>query len=90
VIQQPNMSSASPEVEAEPEAPEKTWTAKLDKLLTQAAAMCVEHDVDVDAFMRSAWSAYLETRPGMREHLEDMQLRNQLDEYRKSGRMGKA
>ena len=89
MIHQPNTNTA-PDVNAEIEKPEKLWGIELDRILASAAAICVEHDVDVDAFMRSAWSAYLEARPGMREYLEDMQLRNQLDEYRKSGRMGKA
>jgi hypothetical protein len=40
--------------------------------------------------MSSAWTAYLAARPGMREHLEDLALRNQLEEVRKSGRMAKA
>ena len=90
MIQQPNTNPASSEVDAEPKVPEKAWPAAIGELLTQAAAIGVKHDIDVDAFMRSAWSAYLEARPGMREYLEDMQLRTQLDEYRKSGRMGKA
>ncbi|MDB4956885.1 MAG: hypothetical protein JWO36_4454 [Myxococcales bacterium] len=89
MIHHPNRTRV-PEVKAEPAAPDTTWPVALAELLTRAAAMCVEHDIDVDAFMRSAWSAYLEARPGMREYLEEMQLRNQLDEYRKSGRMGKA
>jgi hypothetical protein len=86
----PNTKSATPEVEAKPATPDKTWAAAIAELLSRAAEICVEQDVDVDAFMRSAWSAYLEARPGMREYLEEMQLRNQLDEYRKSGRMGNA
>jgi hypothetical protein len=40
--------------------------------------------------MKAAWSAYVESRPGMREHLEELQLREQLDELRKLGRLGVA
>jgi hypothetical protein len=72
------------------EAPRQPWQAEVGELLSAAAALCVEHDVDVDHFMRGAWSSYLEARPGMREHLEEMQLRDQLEEIRKAGRIGQA
>jgi hypothetical protein len=85
-------TSAEPETtEPEPiDAPRQPWQAEIGRLLTAAAALCVENDVDVDNFMRGAWSAYVETRPGMREHLEELQLRDQLEEIRKLGRMAKA
>ncbi len=56
-------------------------------LLTQAAKRC---DLDPDAFVRGAYKAYLDAHPGMKEHLEDLQLREQLEELRKSGMMGEA
>jgi hypothetical protein len=68
----------------------KPWHAEVGQLLTQAAELCVEHGVDLDGFMRSAWSAYVESRPGMRDYLEEMQLRDQLAELRKLGHMGQA
>jgi hypothetical protein len=61
--------------------------ASWENLLTQAARRC---DVDPDEFVRGAWAAYLDAHPGMREHLEELQLRAQLDELRKSGMMGEA
>jgi len=84
--------SAQPENnEAEPvEARTLPWQVELGRLLTQAAAICVEQGVDVDTFMKGAWSAYVEARPGMRDYLEEIQLRDQLDEIRKAGRMGQA
>jgi hypothetical protein len=84
--------SAQPEnPESEPvEAPGLSWQVEIGRLLTQAAAICVEQGVDVDAFMKGAWSAYVEARPGMRDYLEEIQLRDQLDEIRKAGRMGQA
>jgi hypothetical protein len=84
--------SAQPENgESEPvEAHGLPWQVEVGRFLTQAAALCVEHGVDVDAFMKGAWSAYVESRPGMRDYLEEMQLRDQLDEIRKLGRMGQA
>ena len=85
-------TSAQPETsESEPvEAPGLPWQIEVGRLLTQAAALCVEQGVDVEAFMKGAWSAYVESRPGMRDYLEEMQLRDQLDEIRKAGRMGQA
>ena len=68
----------------------KSWHSELGNLLAQAAILCVEHGLDVDAFMKGAWSAYVEARPGLREHLEELQLREQLDELRKVGRVGEA
>lgn len=72
------------------EAPRQPWQAEVGKLLADAAALCVEHGVDLDNFMRGAWSSYLEARPGMREQLEEVQLRKQFEELRKLGRMGEA
>jgi hypothetical protein len=68
----------------------KPWHSELGDLLEQAAILCVAHGLDVDTFMKGAWSAYVEARPGFREHLEELQLREQLDELRKVGRVGEA
>ncbi len=70
--------------------PVKHWTVQLDELLAQAAELGARHGVDADAFMRSAWSAYIDARPGLREQLEEMQLKNQLEELRKLGRIAEA
>ena len=43
-----------------------------------------------DAFMRGAFRAYVETRPGMKEYLEELQLITQLEELRKTGNLGSA
>ena len=84
--------SAQPETsESEPiEARGLPWQIEVSRLLTRAAAICVEQGVDVEAFMKGAWSAYVESRPGMRDYLEEMQLRDQLEEIRKLGRIGQA
>ena len=91
-MQQFPASSAKPETnDSEPiEAPRPAWQGEVGTLLTQAAALCVEQGVDLDSFMKAAWTAYVESRPGMRDHLEELQLRDQLDEIRKLGRMGQA
>ena len=84
-------ASAEPETnDSEPIDAPRPWQAEVGRLLAQAAALCVQQGVDVETFMKGAWSAYVEARPGMREHLEEMQLRDQLDEIRKAGRMGEA
>ena len=70
--------------------PSKPWHVEIGDLLAQAALLCVEHGLDVDVFMKNAWSAYVEARPGLREYLEELQLRNQLEELREAGLMGKA
>ena len=68
----------------------KAWQSEVGNLLAQAANLCVEHGLDVDTFLTGAWSAYVEARPGLREYLEELQIRNQLDELRKQGRLGEA
>ncbi len=70
--------------------PMKPWPAEVADLLSRAAELCIDHGMDVDAFVRDAWSAYVDTRPGMREYLEELQLRNQLEELRKAGRIADA
>ena len=91
-----NTANADIEIADEPieaiDAPNETmpWHAEVGQFLTQAAELCVEHGVDLEGFMKGAWSAYVETRPGMRDYLEEMQLREQLDEMRKLGHMGQA
>ena len=68
----------------------KNWQQELSEVLGRAAALGAEHDVDLDAFMRGAWQAYVDARPGMREHLEEAALRGQLELLRQSGRIGQA
>ncbi len=87
-----NTAKATIELSTEPKDPIGTvpWHLEVGQFLTHAAELCVEHGVDLDGFMRGAWSAYVEARPGMRDYLEEMQLREHLDEIRKHGQMGKA
>lgn len=70
--------------------PGARWDDEVGELLAQAAMLCVEHGLDADAFLRGAWSAYVQARPGLRDYLEELQLRAQLDALRESGRMGQA
>lgn len=64
--------------------------AEISQLLARAAILCVEQDIEVDTFMRGAWSAYVEARPGMRERLEELQLARHLAYMRHKGRLGAA
>jgi hypothetical protein len=66
------------------------WHSEVGDLLAQAAILCIAHGLDVDTFMKGAWSAYIEARPGLKNRLEEIKLRNQLDEIRRNGRMGLA
>lgn len=66
------------------------WHVEVGDLLAQAALLCSRHGVDMETFMKGAWSAYVESRPGLRDEIEEMQLRAQLDELRKAGRLGAA
>ncbi|MDQ3337690.1 MAG: hypothetical protein M4D80_21220 [Myxococcota bacterium] len=68
----------------------KEWHSEVGDLLAQAAILCVANGLDVDTFMKGAWSAYVEARPGLKDYIEEMQLRNQLEELRKLGRMAEA
>jgi hypothetical protein len=91
-VQNHNISATQPAVgdATEPTATSRPWQAEVGLLLQRAAALCIEHGVEMDAYMSGAWSAYIEGRPGMREQLEEAQLREQLDELRRLGRMGEA
>ena len=70
--------------------PQNKWQTEVSELLARAAQLCVEHDVEMDPFMRGAASAYVEARPGMREHLEELQLKATLQAMRDSGRIASA
>ena len=64
-----------------------SWQTEVSELLARAARLSVEHGVDVDPFVRGAYSAYLDSRPGLREWLEEMKLRETLEEMRRVGRL---
>lgn len=68
----------------------KNWESEVKELLGRAARLSVAHGVDVEPFVRNAYTAYVEARPGMRELLEEMQLRETLEEMRSAGRIASA
>jgi hypothetical protein len=63
---------------------------ELSELLGRAGALAASMSIELDAWMKAAWSAYVDAQPGLREHLEDMHLIAQLTKLHQSGRMGKA
>jgi hypothetical protein len=70
--------------------PTKSWHSEVSELLARAAQLCVDNDVEMDPFVRGAYAAYLEARPGMREYLEEQQLKAALEEMRTAGRIASA
>ncbi len=70
--------------------PHKPWNVEVADALAKAAALCADNGVDLDAWMKGAWTAYMDARPGYREDLEEQALIGQLDEIRKAGRMAAA
>ena len=72
-----------------PEPSDAAWR-EVVQLLERAAELAAERDVDSDLFMQAAWTACLDARPGLREQLEDKQLKSQLKKLRKRGLVGTA
>jgi hypothetical protein len=70
--------------------PRDTWIRELHKLLSRAAALAVENDVDNEAFLRGAFAAYLDAQPGLREALEDQHIVAELAALREAGRVAQA
>jgi hypothetical protein len=68
----------------------QSWQNEVSELLARAAQLCVEHDVEIDPFMRGAASAYFEARPGMREYIEELELKQALQSMRENGRIASA
>jgi len=55
------------------------------QLLRRAAQLSAERGVPSDLFMQAAWAACLDQTPGLREELEDKELRKELKKLRKRG-----
>ncbi len=68
----------------------KKWKSEVKELLARAAQISAEHGVEMDPFLRRATGAYLDARPGMREHLEEEHLKARLEEPRESGKIAQA
>ena len=86
-MSQPNSAlNESPRVEP----PESGWLEELAEALERAAQIAAANGVEGDAFKRAAWDAYLNARPGLRQQLEDKQLKAQLRKLRRRGLIGLA
>lgn len=87
-MSQPNLPiTESPNV---PEVPDTGWLQELADALDRAAQLAAANGVEGDMFKRAAWEAYLNARPGLRQALEDKQLKAQLRKLRKRGLVGQA
>src|SRR3954468_13352232 len=73
----PNLA-LSPSQDLAPELPTDASWKDLLQLLRKAAELAAERNIDSELFMQAAWAACLEARPGLREQIEDKELRSQL------------
>lgn len=79
----------SPPDALEPVAEERAWR-DVTALLARAARLAAERGLDTEVFMQAAWTACLDARPGLREKLEDKEMRKELRRLRKRGLVGQA
>jgi len=85
------MSQPNPALTEVPRSqPPEAWLEELIVLLDRAAKLAAANGLAGEVFKRVAWNAYLDARPGLREQLEDKQLRSQLRKLRKRGLIGSA
>ena len=77
-------------VPATVEAAAPPWSAEVEALLVKAAELCATNEVDPDAFMQAAWAACLASRPGLREHLAELELMARVTALRERGMVGAA
>lgn len=90
---QPNpavKSSTSSQVAPPEPARDDTSWKEIAQLLRRAARLAAERGAETDLFMEAAWAACLDARPGLREELEDKELRAQLRKLRKRGLVASA
>jgi len=71
-------------------APNQNPAEEILRHLRLAAQLSETVGVDKDAFMAAAWSAFLESRPGLREELAERELAAQLEILRDRGMIGEA
>jgi hypothetical protein len=86
------MSQPNPALNESPrrELPETGWLEELAAALERAAQLAATNGISGDTFKRAAWDAYLNARPGLRQELEDKQLKAQLRKLRKRGLIASA
>lgn len=64
--------------------------ADAKETLLRAAEQAVSSGVELDAFMTSAYAAYLQANPTVRERIESNHLMAQIDELRRRGALASA
>ena len=88
-MSQPNAALNEPRGEPSLE-PVSGWLEEVADLLERAAQLAAANGIEAEVFKRAAWNAYLDARPGLRQRLEDKQLKAQLRKLRKRGLVGQA
>jgi hypothetical protein len=89
------LTALTPPILATPDGPsgaavdDAAWRDAV-QLLRRAAELAATTGAETDRFMEAAWAACLEARPGLREQLEDKELRAQLKKLRKRGLVASA
>ena len=86
-MSQPNSAVMQP---SRTEPVELAALQEIAALLEQAAQLAAANGIEGEGFKRAAWNAYLDARPGLREQLEDRQLRAQLRKLRRRGLVASA
>lgn len=87
----PAMTLASPESsEVAPSGEPTAMLASLHAGLRASADAATALGMPLDEFMALAWSTFVDARPGLREHLAEAQLAQQLEQLRSQGRIGQA
>lgn len=83
-------SSVTPTSRPEPAEAQLTPHQQVTQSLEAAAEAAAEAGISLDEFMQRAWTAYVDARPGLREHLADAQLLQQIQELRAAGKVASA
>jgi hypothetical protein len=64
---------------------EMTNETNTKDVLTRAAHLAAEAGVELDEFMRAAWSAYVDARPGLRDEIATAKTVARLEQLRERG-----
>jgi hypothetical protein len=61
---------------------------ELREAFRRVSSLAAELGLDLDDYMRLAWQAYMDERPGLREQLEDIRLVAEIQAMRLAGKVG--
>lgn len=87
----PTPAPTSPESSEEPAAGEPAaLLSSIHAGLRAGVDAATALGMPLDEFMSLAWSTFVDARPGLREHLAEAQLVQQLAQLRTQGRVGQA